>query len=191
MIVQEQFDAATKLLVRRFPGERENKHDDEEWILCGKYIPQVLTLSKNYVDSQTKSRPLKTSMNFINLLVNAAKSERKMTQGLEIQLEMLEYNDLLLALLCSWLGMAVAARERYKEGLDLLLKGNKVLQSPAGKIRTQMMVWSFNTPRNYYTAWSSSPFASLRARMKRRNDAEYRVNITRNILETLLLVLAG
>ncbi|KAK1636215.1 hypothetical protein BDP81DRAFT_406959, partial [Colletotrichum phormii] len=68
---QEQFDAATKLLLRKFPGECENKYDDDEWILYEKYIPQVLALSKNYADSQTKPNPLKASMDFVNL-VNAA-----------------------------------------------------------------------------------------------------------------------
>ncbi|KAK1455472.1 hypothetical protein CMEL01_04232 [Colletotrichum melonis] len=262
---QEQFDAATKLLLRKFPGERENKYDNEEWILYEKYIPQVLALSRNYADSQSKPNPLKASMDFVNLLVNAAngihdndttnsvvglletadlayshcpedeqdrltwahlqslkcmyhfctsefsRSEREMTQGLEIRLEILEPHDLLLALSYSWLGMAVGAQERYEEGLDLLLKGRKILEGPAGKIPTRMMVWSFNTSRNYYCmgrfeeaedllskalaaaeelggwyqlAYAHLTFASLRTRMDRLDDANSHVNTTKHILET-------
>ncbi|KAK6213364.1 putative pfs domain-containing protein [Colletotrichum tabaci] len=69
---QKQFEASTKLLLEKFPGERENKYDDDEWILYEKYIPQVLALAKNYNDSQTRPDPLKGSMDFVNLLVNAA-----------------------------------------------------------------------------------------------------------------------
>lgn len=70
---QEEFEAATKLLLGKFPRERSNKYDDEEWILYERYIPQVLALSKNYANSQTKPNALKPNMDFVNLLVNAAK----------------------------------------------------------------------------------------------------------------------
>jgi len=70
---QEHFEAATKLLLGRFPSQRSNKHDDEEWVLYERYIPQVLALAKNYSDSQKKANALKPNMDFVSLLVDAAK----------------------------------------------------------------------------------------------------------------------
>lgn len=75
---QEEFEAVTKLLLGKFPRERSNKYDDEEWILYQRYIPQVLALSKNYIDSQTNPNALKPTMDFVNLLVNAAKYTTKL-----------------------------------------------------------------------------------------------------------------
>ncbi|KAL3463576.1 P-loop containing nucleoside triphosphate hydrolase protein [Aspergillus heterothallicus] len=48
---QEEFEAATKLLLSKFPSERSNKYDNEEWILYERYIPQVLYLARNYVEA--------------------------------------------------------------------------------------------------------------------------------------------
>ncbi|CAG8978829.1 hypothetical protein HYALB_00013203 [Hymenoscyphus albidus] len=69
---QETFEATTRLLLGKFPRERDNKYDDEEWILYEMYIPQVIALAKNYMDSITKPNPLRANMDFVNLLVNAA-----------------------------------------------------------------------------------------------------------------------
>lgn len=70
---QEQFEAATKLLLGKLPRERANKYDDDEWALYERYIPQVLALAKNYNDSQKKPDAPRANMDFVNLLVNAAK----------------------------------------------------------------------------------------------------------------------
>jgi len=78
------------------------------------------------------------------------RSEKEMTEGLDIRLEMLPSDDLLLALAYSWLGMAVGAQERYDEGLSLLLKAGKILDGPAGEIPTRRLIWGYNTSRNYY-----------------------------------------
>ncbi|KAF0329893.1 transcriptional xre family [Colletotrichum asianum] len=227
---QEQFDAATRLLLQKFPGERDNKYDDDEWILYEKYIPQVLALSKNYADSQSKANPLKANMDFVNLLVNAAngihdndttnsvvglldtadlaydncsqeeqdrltwahlqslkcmyhfctsefsRSEKEMTQGLEIRLEMLQPHDLLLALSYSWLGMAVGAQERnyycmgrFEEAENLLTKALSAAEELGG--------W-------YQLAYAHLTFSSLRTRMNRLDDAHSHVNTAKHILET-------
>lgn len=78
------------------------------------------------------------------------RSEKEMTEGLEIRLELLPQNDLLVALAYSWLSMAVAGQGRYAESLDLLLKAGKVLEGPAGEIPTRKLIWGYNTSRNYY-----------------------------------------
>lgn len=70
---QEEFDAATKLLLGKLPHERANKYDNEEWMLLEKYMPQVLALAANYRDSQDRPDPLEANMDFVNLVVNAAK----------------------------------------------------------------------------------------------------------------------
>lgn len=73
---QEKFDAATELLLDKFPSERSNRYDDDEWLRYEKYIPQVLALMRNYNDSQKQeSHTLKPNMHFVMLLVNAAKYE--------------------------------------------------------------------------------------------------------------------
>jgi hypothetical protein len=70
---QEKFEAATKLLLSKLPRDLSNKFDDEEWILYERYIPQTLALAGNYNDSQTKPKPLIPNMDFVILMVNAAK----------------------------------------------------------------------------------------------------------------------
>ena len=70
---QEDFDAATKLLLEKFPSQGENKYNDEEWLIYERYIPQVLALARNYNDFQTKATPLRPKMNFITLLAVAVK----------------------------------------------------------------------------------------------------------------------
>ncbi|KAH8803590.1 hypothetical protein F5884DRAFT_510069 [Xylogone sp. PMI_703] len=68
---QENFEAATKLLLDKFPSQRSNVYDDDEFLLYERYIPQVLALAKSY-DSQTKSDHLKPTMDFVSLLANAS-----------------------------------------------------------------------------------------------------------------------
>ena len=70
---QEDFEAATRLLLEKFPSQRENKYDDDEWLIYERYIPHVLALVRNYNDSQANSQPLKPNMDFINLLSVAVK----------------------------------------------------------------------------------------------------------------------
>lgn len=70
---QEKFNATVKLLLSKFPSERANQYDDEEWVLYERYVPQVLALTRNYNDSQGGSQPIKPTMDFVLLLVNAAK----------------------------------------------------------------------------------------------------------------------
>lgn len=70
---QEEFEAATRLLLSKFPSERSNKYDNDELVLYERYIPQVLSLARNYNESLLKPRPLKPNRDFISLLVNAAK----------------------------------------------------------------------------------------------------------------------
>lgn len=71
---QEKFEAATKLLLNQLPSERSNQYNDAEWVLYDRYIPQVMSLVRNYKDSQSQRTPLKADMDFVRLLVNAAKS---------------------------------------------------------------------------------------------------------------------
>jgi hypothetical protein len=70
---QEHFEAAVKLLLSKLPRDRSNKYDDEEWALYERYIPQALAIANNYKDSQTKPAPLRPNMDFVALMVNAAK----------------------------------------------------------------------------------------------------------------------
>lgn len=79
-----------------------------------------------------------------------ARSEREITESLDIRLKLLRADDLLLALTFSWLGMAVGAQEHYQEGLGWLLKAGKILEGPAGEIPTRKLIWGYNTSRNYY-----------------------------------------
>jgi hypothetical protein len=68
------------------------------------------------------------------------RSEKEMSEGLKIRLELLPHNDLLLALAYSWLGIAVGCQERYSEGLDLLLKAGKVLEGPAREVPKRKLI---------------------------------------------------
>ncbi|KAK7990146.1 hypothetical protein PG989_010461 [Apiospora arundinis] len=68
---QEKFEAAVKILLDKFPPERGNEYNDEEWILYERYIPQVLSLVGNYKESKKQAVPLKADMNFVRLLANA------------------------------------------------------------------------------------------------------------------------
>ena len=78
------------------------------------------------------------------------KAEQEGLEGLEIRTDLLSDDDLLIALSLSWLGMAVGGQERYEEGLDWLLEAGKVLEGPAGEAPSRLMVWRYNTSRNYY-----------------------------------------
>ncbi|KAI1654754.1 hypothetical protein F4813DRAFT_194925 [Daldinia decipiens] len=69
---QQEFEAAVELLLEKIPSQRSSKFDNDEWILYEKYIPQVLSLVKNYNDSQTKPKPLKPNENFVRLLTNSS-----------------------------------------------------------------------------------------------------------------------
>ncbi|KAI0139030.1 hypothetical protein F4776DRAFT_47404 [Hypoxylon sp. NC0597] len=69
---QEEFEAATKLLLAKIPSQRSSKFDNEEWLLYERYIPQVIALAKNYNDSQTKPKPLRPTMDFVRLLTNSS-----------------------------------------------------------------------------------------------------------------------
>ena len=70
---QEAFEAATQLLLEKFPSPRENTYDDDEWLTYKRYIPQVLALMKNYNDSQSKPRSLVPTMDFVSLLAASVK----------------------------------------------------------------------------------------------------------------------
>ena len=70
---QEKFEAATLMLLEKLPSQRENKYNDDEWLIYERYIPQVLALVKNYNASQRKSWPLKPNMDFVHLLAVAVK----------------------------------------------------------------------------------------------------------------------
>lgn len=70
---QEEFEAAIKLLLDKFPSQRNSLFDDDEWLLFEKYVPQVLALARNYNDSQKKPNPLTPNMEFVHLLTNASK----------------------------------------------------------------------------------------------------------------------
>lgn len=69
---QQEFEAAIKLLLEKIPSQRSSRFDNDEWILYEKYIPQVLSLVKNYNDSQTKPKPLKPNEDFVRLLTNSS-----------------------------------------------------------------------------------------------------------------------
>jgi hypothetical protein len=56
-----------------------------------------------------------------------------MTDGLSIRLELLESDDLLVALAYSWLSMAVASQGRYGEALVPQFKAGEILECPAGQ----------------------------------------------------------
>ncbi|KAF4458057.1 NB-ARC and TPR domain protein [Fusarium austroafricanum] len=242
---QEEFDAATKLLLEIFhPNVQTN-----------------MVMRNGF----SKPDPLRPTLDFVNLLTNSAnaihdndttnsvpglletadaafktcpkeyqdrllwafiqslkcmyhlctsefvRSEMEMAEGLEIRLELLPPDDLLLALACSWLGMALGGQERYDEGLDLLLKAGKILEGPAGGIPTRRLVWGYNTSRNYYCmglyheaevlldaalkdaeslqswymqVYGHLTFASLRTRMLRLDDAKAHVEKAKHLLET-------
>ena len=70
---QESFESAIKLLLSKLPGDRFNKYVNEEWILYEWYLPQALALAHNYTNSQTKPNPLKPNIDFVALMVSAAK----------------------------------------------------------------------------------------------------------------------
>ena len=71
--LQEEFEAATKLLLDKFPSQRDSTFDDDQWLLFERYVPQVLALARNFNESQKKSSPLIPNMDFVHLLTNAAK----------------------------------------------------------------------------------------------------------------------
>lgn len=73
-----------------------------------------------------------------------------MTDGLNIRLELLEPDDLLVALAYSWLSMAVASQGRYEEALILQMKAGEILDGPAGEIPGRKLVWGYNISRNLY-----------------------------------------
>ncbi|KAL3463577.1 hypothetical protein BJX64DRAFT_256963 [Aspergillus heterothallicus] len=139
------------------------------------------------------------------------RSEKEMSEGLDIRLKLLSADDLLLALAYSWLAMAVGAQERYEEGLQLLLEAGKVLKGPAGDIPTRRLIWGYNTSRNYYCmgnfdqaekllsealadaerskswymqVYGHLTFVSLRTRMGRLDEAKRHVDVAKQILDT-------
>ncbi|KAI0104454.1 hypothetical protein F4814DRAFT_430828 [Daldinia grandis] len=69
---QQEFEAAVELLLKKIPSQRSSRFDNNEWILYEKYIPQVLSLVKNYNESQTKPKPLKPNSDFVRLLTNSS-----------------------------------------------------------------------------------------------------------------------
>jgi tetratricopeptide (TPR) repeat protein len=73
-----------------------------------------------------------------------------MTDGLNIRLELLQPDDLLMALAYSWLSMAIASQGRYDEALVLQFKAGKIFEGPAGEIPGRKLVWGNNTSRNSY-----------------------------------------
>jgi tetratricopeptide (TPR) repeat protein len=73
-----------------------------------------------------------------------------MTNGLNIRLELLEPDDLLVALAYSWLSMAIASQGRYEEALVPQLKAGEILDGPAGKVPGRKLVWGYNASRNLY-----------------------------------------
>jgi tetratricopeptide (TPR) repeat protein len=73
-----------------------------------------------------------------------------MTEGLNLRLDLLEPDDLLVALAYSWLSMAVASQGRYEEALIPQLKAGEILDGPAGEIPGRKLVWGYNTSRNLY-----------------------------------------
>ncbi|KAI8304277.1 hypothetical protein K4K61_006265 [Colletotrichum sp. SAR11_59] len=155
---QEQFDAATRLLLQKFPGERDNKYDDDEWILYEKYIPQVLALSKNYADSQSKANPLKANMDFVNLLVNAANG--------------IHDNDTTNSVV----GLLDTADLAY----------DNCSQEEQDRL-TWAHLQSLKCMYHFCTSEFSSAhltFSSLRTRMNRLDDAHSHVNTAKHILET-------
>ena len=70
---QEHFEAATQLLLVKFPSQYEKKYNDDEWLMYERYIPQVLALTRNYNDYQSKSQPLRPNVFFVQLLAVAVK----------------------------------------------------------------------------------------------------------------------
>lgn len=68
------------------------------------------------------------------------KAEEEGIEALNIRLELLSEDNLLIALLYSWLGMAVGSQERYEDRLELLFKAGKVLEGPAGETPSRKMV---------------------------------------------------
>lgn len=72
-ILQQEFEAATELLLTKFPDEGSNKYDDDELLATERYMPQVLALRRNYNESQANDSPLKPNMSFVRLLTVAAK----------------------------------------------------------------------------------------------------------------------
>lgn len=78
------------------------------------------------------------------------RSEREMTECLEIRLKLLHHDDVLVALSYNGLGMATGAQEQYEEGLVWLKKAQSVYEGPAGKNLAKRIVWGYNISRNYY-----------------------------------------
>lgn len=83
---QENFNAAIRLLLEKFPSQRSSKFDDEAWLTVERYIPQVLALAKNYNESQSKPNALQPNMDFVRLLGYAAKYESRLISVNKIKL---------------------------------------------------------------------------------------------------------
>ncbi|KAI1458139.1 hypothetical protein F4805DRAFT_474585 [Annulohypoxylon moriforme] len=139
-----------------------------------------------------------------------ARSEKEMTECLQIRLKLLHPDDVLVALSYSGLGMAVGAQERYEEGLGWLEKAQKVYEGPAGENLPKRIVWGYNISRNYYCmgryseaenrlaealeiadglqswymqVYGHLTFASLRTKMNDLNDARQHVDMAKQILD--------
>ncbi|KAI1410375.1 hypothetical protein F5Y13DRAFT_192236 [Hypoxylon sp. FL1857] len=138
------------------------------------------------------------------------RSEREMTESLDIRLELLHHDDLLVALSYNGLGMAAGCQGRYEEGLQWLLKAHRVYEGPAGDIPSRKLVWGYNLSRNYYCmgkyedarkrldealgiadrlqswymqVYGHLAFASLYTRMNNLDKAKSHVDIAKQILE--------
>jgi tetratricopeptide (TPR) repeat protein len=84
--IQEYFEAAVTLLLMKLPSSRGNTYDNDEWLAYERYVPHVLSLMKRYNQSEARSSTLKSNMDFVRLLINAAQYSNPFLHWLETPL---------------------------------------------------------------------------------------------------------
>ncbi|OKL62715.1 hypothetical protein UA08_01361 [Talaromyces atroroseus] len=65
---QDEFDATIRLLLDKFPSRGQSVVDERNWKQAERYLPQVLSAFERYCDTQKEQHPLRSSLNFLNLI---------------------------------------------------------------------------------------------------------------------------
>ncbi|GAB7361199.1 hypothetical protein MBLNU230_g1230t1 [Neophaeotheca triangularis] len=157
--VQEDFEAAIRLLLDKIPNERSATYDDYESLTYTQWTPHVLALSKTYDDSRRlpDAQRLKPNMDLelkgVHHQTTSAfvESEVEIKESLQIRRELLPKDDRLTVVSYNVAGWACGSLGKYEEGLSLLLEAGRIIEATAGAISTfRTPSWELNTAHVYY-----------------------------------------